>query len=244
VSTSRSLEAFSDFLRALGESGIPFVVIGGCAVGAYARMRGERVFSDDLDVYVRDTVLGELLDWAQEQGAIVRQRPQPRTIPVAVLEWNGLEINVLTASRGLPPPDVVIRTARVLELRDAGLDVPLADPLDLLANKMIVGRPKDQPHIEILRGFAEAEAVATFASASSGRERLARVRALLDVLGLSEIYGSLWDALSEHADHVVTRRFLVGRAPDRVRAEAILESAADEDERCRLASIVEHRFGT
>lgn len=241
---SRSLTSFSEFLRNLGESGIPFTVIGGCAVGAYARMRGERVFSDDLDLYVTDSALEELLEWAREHGATITKRPRPRALPVAVLDWNGLEINVLTSSRGLPPPDLVLRTARVFELRDVGVEVPLADPLDLLANKLAVARPKDQPHIAILRAFAETEALETFKARASGRERLGRVRALLDVLGLATVPDELWDALAPHADDIVTRSFLAGRSPDQDRAEQVVASAPTEDERVRLSKIVQRRFGT
>lgn len=86
MSTSRSLDDFVEFLRALQEAGFAYAVIGGCAVGAYARMCGLTVVSADLDIYVSATTLPELLAWAESVAIRVAKRPQTRTVPVAVLE--------------------------------------------------------------------------------------------------------------------------------------------------------------
>jgi hypothetical protein len=50
-----SVEDYVELFQILAGLGTEFVVIGGCAVGAYARLVGERVFSADLDLLVRWT---------------------------------------------------------------------------------------------------------------------------------------------------------------------------------------------
>jgi hypothetical protein len=49
--TASSLEDYLDLLEGLSDLGVEFVVIGGCAVGAYSRLIGEAVFSRDLDLF-------------------------------------------------------------------------------------------------------------------------------------------------------------------------------------------------
>lgn len=46
--TASTLEDYLGLLEVLSRLGVDFVVIGGCAVGAYARLVGETVFSRDL----------------------------------------------------------------------------------------------------------------------------------------------------------------------------------------------------
>ena len=50
--TASALEDYLGLFRALEALGVEFVVIGGGAVGAYARLVGDTVFSDDLDIFV------------------------------------------------------------------------------------------------------------------------------------------------------------------------------------------------
>ena len=47
-----SIDDYLDLFGLLAGLGIEFVVIGGCAVGAYARLLGEQVLSADLDLLV------------------------------------------------------------------------------------------------------------------------------------------------------------------------------------------------
>ncbi len=165
------LADFTDFLRLLDKEGFQYTVIGGCAVTVYAKMIDIDLFSIDLDIYVTQETLHDLLNWAPRQGIPVVKRPQPRSIPVAFFDVDGKEVNALTLSHGLPAPDVVARTARPFPLAE-GLEVPLADPFDLLRNKLEVLRDKDRPHIEILRRFVEIEAVAAFSGERKPRARL------------------------------------------------------------------------
>ncbi len=85
--------------------------------------------------------LAELLEWAPRHGIRVVKRPQPRNIPVAFLEVDDMEVNALTSSDGLRDPEVVVQTARDFTLSaHANLEVPIADPFELLANKLAVRR--------------------------------------------------------------------------------------------------------
>ena len=129
--TPSSIDDYVDLFGALAGLGIEFVVIGGCAVGAYARLLGEQVLSGDIDLLVTWRSLETVVADAATIGAHVQNLPQPRNVPVALLEWRGREVNLLTG--------------------------------DLLRNKLSVNRPKDQPHIAILRRFLDEEAVSGLA---------------------------------------------------------------------------------
>lgn len=59
-----ALSDFAEFLRKATDHGFDFVVIGGCAVGAYAQMQGETVLSADLDIYTTGRTLNDMIAWA------------------------------------------------------------------------------------------------------------------------------------------------------------------------------------
>jgi hypothetical protein len=90
--TPSSVDDYVDLFGELAGLGIEFVVIGGCAVGAYARLLGEQVLSGDLDLLVTSRSLEAVVAEASTIGAQVRKMPQPRSVPVALLEWRGKEI--------------------------------------------------------------------------------------------------------------------------------------------------------
>jgi hypothetical protein len=107
----RTLDDFVEFLARLTDAGIPFSIIGGCAVGVYARDLQQTVFSDDLDLCTTAEDLHRILALAgaTEPRLTIGKRPQARGLQVAVLYWdNTLEINVLTGSDGLPPAEALI----------------------------------------------------------------------------------------------------------------------------------------
>lgn len=237
---SRSIEDFVDVLRALIDEGVSFAVIGGCAVGAYARLLGLTVVSADLDICVTDATLPDVLALALREGATIRSHPQPRGVPVAVIDWQGREINVLTGSTGLPAARAVVGAARELELRDLSLVVPLADPFDILANKLAIRREKDLPHIDILLRFAESEVVAAMRGPGPARVRIAPASRLLDVLATSSLSESLGDRLVELADEAPIRRFLVNRVATRAQAERVIDRAP-ATEREELVTILGRR---
>jgi hypothetical protein len=215
-------------LQLLYRRGTDYVVIGGCAVGAYAQLQGEAVFSADLDIMTTSKALHELLTWAPHQGVEVVKVPQPRSIPVAVLQWRKLEVNVLTGAPGLPGFGLVARMAREFELQEHGIVVPIADPLDLLANKLVAGRDKDRAHIVIIRSFVEAEIVSAF-EVETGRQRVMLARRYLEVLGVEQLEEALAERLLPLAKHPVDFRFLAGCVPTRRQAEVVVDRARVHD---------------
>ncbi|MCP3999102.1 MAG: hypothetical protein GY722_29165, partial [bacterium] len=181
--------------------------------------------------YVTTATLAELLDWAPYHDIRVVKRPQPRNIPVAFLEVAAKEVNALTSADNLPPPGVVARTARQFTLSAHGdLEVPLADPFDLLGNKLAVARDKDRPHIEILRRYVEEEVVLAFCEEEEPRARLAPARRLLEVLKLKTLPEPLADRLVELARTAVDYRFLIHRVPTVEQARRLLGQLKPVDE--------------
>lgn len=238
MQTPRDLTTFAAFLSALEAAGIDYAVIGGCAVGAYARLVGSTITTVDLDLYVTDAAMADLLAWAPDNGVEVVKRPRPRSLPVAVLCWCGEEINALTRSAGLPDPEVVARTAREVELREAAVVARVADPFDLLANKLAVRRPKDLPHIEVLTRFCEEEATYAFEVEATPRGRIAPLRRLLRVLGSETLSEVLADRLVPLAGSDPVRlRFLVACVPRRDQAERLITQAPEQSLRSELARL-------
>ena len=229
---AHDLEDFAGLFRQLSDEGFEFAVVGGCAVVAYASLLGEDLFSADLDLYVTQETLSELLSWAPRNRLRIVKRPRPRNIPVAFLEDDeGHEIDVLTSSKGLPKPEIVIRTARRFTLTaHGGLEVPVADPFDLLGNKLAVARDKDRAHAEILRRFVEEEAVAAFSEETEPRARLAPARRLLGALQRKALPAELADRLLDLARTPVDYRFLMGRVPTEEQAREILKRMERREE--------------
>lgn len=227
--TPHDLKDFEGFFRDLQEEGFDFAVIGGCAVSAYAHLLEEPLTTVDLDILVTPSTLEEILAWAPTRGIRIVKRPQPRNIPVAFLDFRGLEVNVLTWSTGLPDAHRVTRFARSFGLRDGGdLEIPIADPHDLLANKLAVAREKDRPHIEILQRYIEAEIVAIFASNTHARARMEPARRYLEVRGAATLPIGLSERLIDLAREGVDFRFLANRVPTRELAKRLLDQLPDE----------------
>src|SRR6478609_1474669 len=223
-----SIDDYLDLFHLLAGLGIEFVVIGGCAVGAYARLLGEEVLSGDLDLLVTWRSLETVVTDAETIGVHVEKMPQPRSVPVALLEWRGREIHLLTGRSGLPPPDVAARTAREFRLgRATELSVLIADPFDLLRNKLSVNRPKDQPHIAILRRFLDEEAVSGLTRETDPRARISAAERLLEVLGAQTLEDELARRLVPLATTAADFRFLAHRVPAQLLPD-LTERAPDE----------------
>lgn len=222
------LRTYRSFLEALEEAGYDFAVIGGCAVAVYADQIGEPVFSADLDLIVAASNLPSLLDWARQKSKVrVTKVPQPRSAPVAVLYWNDLEVNILTGSIGLPAARQVTELAREVEID--GLVIPIADPFDLLTNKLAVRRDKDLPHIEILRRFVEAEIVTTFELETNRRRRLLPARRYLETFELKRLPGELAESLLAATRFDSDLRFLASTVPDSM-GPAVRDKASNDPE--------------
>jgi len=221
-----SLEDFVDLFAALDQHGVDFVVIGGMAVGAYARLIDEVVVSRDLDICVAPTTLYDVLDDVQELGATIVKRPQARSIEVAFLDWRGLEVNILTSSTGLPAPAPLAANARWFRLPDSEQGVLVADPLDLLSNKLAVNRPKDQPHIAVLRRFIDDDIVHDLGDpTTTPRERIRTAARLLDVLHQSTLDESLAARLIPLATLPADYRFLAHRVSTKAQLDALAARA-------------------
>jgi hypothetical protein len=240
---TRTVEDFAELLAALEKEGFDYAVIGGCAVGAYAHLRGEQVLTMDLDLIASPSVVDEIMNWAPKHGLTVNKRPQPRSIPTAFLTWNGKEINILSYSHGLPSPEDTIRAARVFELRShGGTEVPIADCYHLLENKLNVNRPKDQPHIEILRRFIEEEIVAAFESEKDPRARLNPARNLLRITKSRFLPEPLSARLIPLARTAPDLRFLANAVATDAQAQAVLEKSKAEPGLVEdIASILQRR---
>jgi hypothetical protein len=239
--TPSSIDDYLDLFEVLARIGIEFVVIGGCAVGAYARLLGEQVVSGDLDLLVSWRSLEAVLADGGNFGVHVQKTPQPRSVPVALLEWRGREVNLLTGSSGLPAPDVAARAAREFRLGlSADLVVLVADPFDLLRNKLSVNRPKDQPHIAILRRFLDEEAVRGMAQEHEPRARISAAERLLEVLGAQALDEHLAARLVPLASMPADFRFLAHRAPVHL-LKALLDRAPSEEIRRAVERIADLR---
>jgi hypothetical protein len=234
---AHDLTHFVALLRELDEAAIEYVIIGGCAVGAYARLGGEAVVSADLDLYVSESGLDELLAWARAQAVTIEKLPQPRSVPVAVLRWRGLEVNALTASEGLPPIDSALRTCREFALQGSAVPVYVADPFDLLANKLKLKRSKDLPHIDVLTRYLEMEVREAFGSDRSPRERLGPAKRFFEILGLQSLPEGLALELVAVANARPLRRFLAGKMPNAALTDQLLASAESDAERAELRNI-------
>lgn len=240
---SPTLEDYADFLTALDRTGIGFAVIGGAAVGAYARLLGERVISADLDLVVSPEELNAFMASAGRLGATLEKRPQPRSIPVAFLRWRGLEVNALTSSEGLPAAETVIQTAREFHLAGASAPIPIADAFALLSNKLAVNREKDRPHIDILKRFLISESVAHFGRTElPSRRRIATIKRYLQMNGLKTVANELFVRLQGASPDAVGRRFLVSHSETPAEAQAVVDSVTDQAERADLQQLLDRRF--
>ncbi len=220
------LEDFAELLQALDDAGIGYAVIGGLAVGAYARLRGETTVSADLDIIASERTLQDLLAMAEDLSMVVIKRPTPRSVPVALLDWRGLEVNVLTGSIDLPQPDSVIRVAREFEVRGGAFTVRVADPFDIFSNKLAVNRDKDQPHIELLRAYLQDEIVHDFEHADTPRERIGPARRYLEITGAPTLSDALAGRLIPCVADPVGARFVAGHIADQSVVEALRQHVA------------------
>ncbi len=239
VDQTATLDVFVELFEKIADVGLSCIVIGGCAVGVYARRVGETVFSQDLDLFMSEPGLEALLEASGLLGVEI-QRPQARSLPVAVLRWRGLEINVLTSTPGMPPADVAMRSAREMAL-GRGPTVLIADPCDLLRNKLSVNREKDAPHIDILRRFLAEEAIFGFAHETEARARIAPAERLLAVLGTRTLDEALGRRLVALARAPSDFRFLAHRLPTRALVADLLARAQTDDLRILIESLSTRR---
>jgi hypothetical protein len=237
---SQTVEDYRELLAALAHAGFEVVVIGGCAVGAYARLVGETVVSGDLDVLVSQRTLEALVMEAKSLNLEIQKLPVPRSLPVAVFHWRGLEVNALTESSGLGAADVEANMAREF-LVGGDTAILMVDPFELLRNKLAIRREKDLPHIDVLRRFLDEEIVAAFASEDSPRARIAPAERLLVVLGTSTLEDDLSERLLPLARELPDFRFLAHRLPSASLVERLRALTPSADIRAKVDGIARAR---
>lgn len=205
-------------------------IIGGIAVGAYAQEKNEVLFSADLDLLMS---ADDQLQFANQSSRLPQVRvcklPQARTLGVLVLDWKGLEINVLTQSPGLPKPEMARERAWLI------CNYPVASPFDLLSNKLKIRRGKDLEHIELLRKVCEDLAFHAFVT-EPGREANRFMKQLLAVESSQSLSPKLMNELVLHAKDSSEqgRKFLLTIASDpEHRQEIIAQAPAGEQEQLR-----------
>lgn len=240
---THDLNAFGALLQRIEAAGFTVAVVGGCAVGAYAHLCGVANLSADLDLCLAPRDLNDFIAWALSEGLKLEQRPVPRAIQVAMFSWNGISVDVLLEVEAMPPAPLVFSRAREFTLSSSGATVLVADPFDLLANKLAVRRDKDLPHIDILRRFVDEEIVTCFAEETSGRRRIEPARRLLEVLQTSLLPAELIERMWPHARDALGRRFLASTCPDLIRARSLVAEAETEAERQVLEQILARRQG-
>ena len=234
---NKTLADFRAVLEWVQAQGVDATVIGGVAVGAYAANVGAVVFSADLDLLTTPEQQDRLAQAsAMEPRLEVVKRPQARHLPILVMRWDGLEADVLTQSAGLPEPTVAFSRAWSIE------GVWVADPLDLLSNKLAVHRDKDVEHIRILRSLSEGFCL-FFLESRPGRQAIEYLQRWARVEGWSSIPEDLFVELRGGAarSSPEARRYLVSKAGSRAQALAVSELAPAQ-EREALAAIVAARF--
>jgi hypothetical protein len=145
-----------DFLVALIDKKVRFLVVGGHAVAVHAEPR----FTKDLDVWVEPT----LANARRLHDALVEFGLGSFTPPAAELAKRGPfwvfgrppgQIDILT-----DVPGATFRTAwpRRLEIRlDPVRRIPVLGRADLLASKRAAGRPKDSADIAAIEQFIADE---------------------------------------------------------------------------------------
>ncbi len=132
---------FSDMLSALCGAGAEFLVVGAHALAAHGRPRA----TGDLDLWVRPT---------KENAQRVWKALAAFGAPLEGLRLADLCDADVVFQIGLPPNRVDILTAidgvefeaawtRRIQVRLAGLEIPVLGRADLLVNKRAAGRPKD-----------------------------------------------------------------------------------------------------
>ena len=218
-----SLADFPDLFEVLARVGTEQVVIGGCAVGAYGRLIGEPITSGDLDLYATRRHAETILATLSAAGGRVIRRARPRNIPVSFLDWKGKELNVLSATDGLQSPEIEAELAREFVLPGSSLAVLVADPFELLANKLAVNRPKDRPHIAVLRRFLEAEALMAFRDETVPRKRIAPAARLLSVERKRALPAELTERILPLCRLPSDFRFLADHVKGRTLTRALLD---------------------
>lgn len=235
----KTLADFAEVLDWARARGFEPTVIGGIAVGALAARIGVSSLSGDLDLLVSPRDQRRFADAATMDPMVgVVKRPKARGLPVLVLDWAGLEVDVLVESDGMRSP---------ADVRERALDldgVSVADPVDLLTVKLAMRREKDLEHIKILRVVCEGFSLFGLRKGTD-RAAFRFLRRWADSEGWESIPEALFLRLLNAAGgqtSAAARRYLAQHAPTQGLADAVV-SAAPHSESSTLRTILKNRFG-
>lgn len=180
------VQALAALDRALTELGVPFMIIGGIAV--IARGVPRQTIDIDATVWGEATSLEDLLA-GLEAHAIVPRIPDAeefaRRRQVLLLEHRSTGTTLEISLAWLPFEREAIERAGPVILR--GVEVPVAQPQDLIVYKFVAWRDRDKADIERLLLLHGEELdldrlrdlARQFAEALEEPERLAELEALL-----------------------------------------------------------------
>jgi len=235
----KSLDDFVEVFEWTQAHGFDAVVIGGLAVGAFSAKLGASSLSGDLDLLVSPGEQQRIARAAASDPNVeVLKAMQPRALPVLVLGWGELEVDVLSESDGLSSPAEAIQRAWDFD------GISVADPVDLLTIKRAMKREKDLEHIEILRVTCEGIAQAKL-KAAPGRDAFDFLRRWVE----SEAWACIPEPLflrllaaTGRQTSAEARRYLAQHAPTASQAEAVA-SVAPSSEHQALLGIRKSRFG-
>jgi hypothetical protein len=142
-------DALDALIRALGESGAAWMVIGGIAIIA----RGVRRFTTDIDVAVRGDAIrpSELLVFLKRQGIVPRVKDalafaEENLVLLACHEPTGVDLDVSFAWSSFEHDALAASTLTAF----GRVRAPMCTPENLVVFKAIAGRPRDIEDAESL----------------------------------------------------------------------------------------------
>ncbi|RYU92213.1 hypothetical protein EWM62_01910 [Mucilaginibacter terrigena] len=139
------------FWKALRENNVQYIVVGGFAVN----LHGFQHFSDDLDIWLNDTVENRkafrnaLVDCAMGDYPMIEQMQFSPNCTEFILH-NGLRLDALTNLTCLENYtfDECLSMASFADIE--GISVPFLHIDQLIQNKKVINRPKDQIDVDAL----------------------------------------------------------------------------------------------
>ena len=142
-----------DFIRALEQRGVAYMIVGGVAVGVHGHVR----YTKDLDVWFRgepanaERLIGALMDFGFESLKVpIEAFCKPRSMLVIGAEPNRIEL--INFADGVDFDDCYARRI-VVPIGDTRAAVIALD--DLRINKRAVNRLQDQADMEALQSKAQ-----------------------------------------------------------------------------------------
>ncbi len=191
----KTLTDFDRVFEWTASHGFDITVIGGLAVGVFSPTHDAPLFSGDLELLTSpDEQLRISQAAARDPHVQILKTIHPRALPVLVLGWGPLEVDILSQSDGLPDPGAAMQRAWVVE------GVRVADPTDLLEIKLAMKREKDLEHIEVLRKTCEGLSRADLTKLS-GRRALHSLRRWVESEGWgvipAPVFGRLLDVAGQ-----------------------------------------------